>query len=81
MLGRRGVGKGVEVRTLIRDPDVFKAVVQILEPLVVAGIKSVLSEHLELAFGNLLCLLQLHRIELNYVVVLLLAIDIHLSVN
>ena len=41
---------------------------QILEPLVVAGVKAVFSEHLEFALGYLFGLLQLHWVQLHRVV-------------
>lgn len=47
---------------------------QILEPLVVARVKAVFSEHLESALRDFLCFLQLHRVKLHNVRTRLLAL-------
>lgn len=49
---------------------------QILEPLVVAGVKAVFSEHLEFALRDLLGFLQLHWVELHNVGARLLALHV-----
>jgi len=41
---------------------------QILESLIVAGVKAVFSEHFEFSFGYLFGLLQLHRVQLYRIV-------------
>lgn len=41
---------------------------QILEPLIVAGKQPILTEHLELAFCDFPCFLQLSRVKLNDII-------------
>jgi hypothetical protein len=75
LFGRSRVCDRVEVRTFVGYPDVFQAVVQVLEPLVIAGVETVFAEHLEFSLGDLFGFFELHGVQLNGRVVLLLTID------
>ena len=80
MLRRGFVCQTVKIGTFVGNSNVLQAVVQILEPLVVAGVKAVFSEHLEFALGYLFGLLQLHWVQLHRValsIILPLIVTLH----
>lgn len=81
MLGRSRVCDRVEVRTFVSYPDIFQAVVQVLEPLVIAGVETVFAEHLEFALRDLFGFFELHGVQLDGRVLLLTIdnLDIYLA--
>ena len=74
LLGRY-VCKTVEVCAFVSDPDVLETVVQVLEPLIVTRVQPVFPEHLEFSLRDLFGFFELHGVQLNGRVVLLLTID------